>query len=338
LHKDYPSQPVIKLLQATNKKLYITDRYWKDNALGAGWSWDDYNSDYMAERSALPVYGNVVKWIQERDTAQKSSNGEFNNPISIYSLPEVNWRVRFNPESNSQGFYVRRNQGENVFFITEGKEIKKEQDVPFVTNGIQSALELMADTVGKDIAIDNQRKINPTSFKLIKSQPLDSFLRPMMQRSDNFFAEQSLLMVSQQLLQSMSIARLIDTLFKSELKGLPQKPRWVDGSGLSRYNLFTPEDFIWLLTKMKDEFGIERLKRILPTGGTGTLGNFFKNESGFIFAKTGTLSGHVALSGFLFTRKNQLLIFSVLVNNHNGSAVAIRRQTEAFLQSIRDHY
>jgi D-alanyl-D-alanine carboxypeptidase/D-alanyl-D-alanine-endopeptidase (penicillin-binding protein 4) len=147
-----------------------------------------------------------------------------------------------------------------------------------------------------------------------------------------------LLMVSQQLLQTMSTSRVIDTLLKSDLRDIPQKPRWVDGSGLSRYNLFTPEDFIWLLNKMKDEFGMERLKRILPTGGTGTLANYFKNETGLIFGKTGTLSGQIALSGILYTKNNRILLFSILVNNHNGSVTTIRRQTEAFLRSVREHY
>lgn len=133
----------------------------------------------------------------------------------------------------------------------------------------------------------------------------------------------------------MDEQKLIDSLLKSDLAGFPQKPRWVDGSGLSRYNLFTPQDFVWLLQKMKDEFGLERLKTILPTGNTGTLRNYYKEETGFIFAKTGSLTGHIALSGFLITSKNKLLIFSILVNNHNTSATAVRRAVEQFLQQIR---
>ena len=338
LHKDFLNQPVIKFLQATTKKIYITDAIWKDNALGFGWSWDDYNSNYMAERSALPVYGNVMRWTQERDTTQTNTNAEFENSAVIFSIPEVNWKVRFNPENNSGVFYVRRNRDKNEFLISEGKELKKEQDVPFITNGLASAIELMADTIGKEIHILNQQRPLTVAVKRIRTQPLDSLLRPMMHRSDNFFAEQALLMASVQLLRYMDVGKLIDTLLKTDLKGLPQKPRWVDGSGLSRYNLFTPDDFIWVLNAMKNEFGDDRLKRILPTGGTGTLSNFFTTETGFIYAKTGTLSNHVALSGLITTKKNKLLIFSLLVSNHNASAVTIRRQTEAFLRAVRERY
>jgi D-alanyl-D-alanine carboxypeptidase/D-alanyl-D-alanine-endopeptidase (penicillin-binding protein 4) len=46
----------------------------------------------------------------------------------------------------------------------------------------------------------------------------------------------------------------------------------------------------------------------------------------------------LALSGFLYTKKNKMLIFSVLVNNHNGNATAIRRKVESFLVNIRNRY
>jgi D-alanyl-D-alanine carboxypeptidase/D-alanyl-D-alanine-endopeptidase (penicillin-binding protein 4) len=160
----------------------------------------------------------------------------------------------------------------------------------------------------------------------------------MMHRSDNFFAEQSLLMVSNELLGVMNDSKIIDTLLKTDFKDLPQKPRWVDGSGLSRYNLFSPQDFVFILNKMKTDFGIDRIKNILPTGNEGTLGSRFVTDSNYIFAKTGTLSGVVALTGFLYTKKNKLLIFSVLVNNHNASAAGVRNAVEKFIHGIREKY
>ena len=159
-----------------------------------------------------------------------------------------------------------------------------------------------------------------------------------MHRSDNFFAEQSLLMVSNELLGVMNDAKIIDTLLKTDFKDLPQKPRWVDGSGLSRYNLFTPQDFVFILNKMKNDFGMQRIKTILATGNEGTLEGRFVADSNFIFAKTGTLSGVVSLSGFLYTKKNKLLIFSCLVNNQNSSAGAVRKAVEKFIEGIRNNY
>lgn len=338
LHPDFKRQPVIDLLQRTKKPLYITDKNWQSTALGNGWSWGDYNEYYMTERSPLPVYGNVIRWVQENNSDKPVTDNIFDRSPSIYSDPEVNWKVRFNTDTSKKYFYVQRSRDENVFLISQGQEKKKEQLVPFVTNGLQSALELLPDTIGKQVLpIQFPRKFD-LSLRAIHSQPTDSLLRPMMYNSDNFFAEQTLLMVSNQVLRMINDRKIIDTLLKSDLRDLPQPPRWADGSGLSRYNLFTPQSFVGILHKMQQEFGMDRLKHILPTGGKGTLGNFYKQDSGYIYAKTGTLSGVVALSGFLYTKANKLLIFSVLVNNHAGSAVAIRRQVEAFLTGIRKKY
>jgi serine-type D-Ala-D-Ala carboxypeptidase/endopeptidase (penicillin-binding protein 4) len=339
LHTDFKKNPVIDFLQKTKKPVYIIDTNWRETALGSGWVWNDYNDNYMAERSALPVYGNTIHWVQEIAEGVSNEAQEDQTP-SIYSIPEINWKVRFNAGIARKAFFVQRNRDENVFMITEGREKKKEQDVPFVTHGIQSALELLPDTIGKQITYlpEPKKQKQPVKLSTIFSQPVDSLLRPMMYRSDNFYAEQSLLMVSQVKLGEMNDGKLIDTLLKTDLHDLPQKPRWADGSGLSRYNLFTPNDFVALLQKMQKEFGMKRLQVILPTGGKGTLSNLYKQDSNYIFAKTGTLSGVVALSGYLYTKKNKLLIFSVLINNHTGSAGTIRRSVETFLTGIRNWY
>lgn len=332
LHPDYKQNPVVDFLKNQNKTLVISNKNWKAEALGYGWAWDDYLGAYMAERSSLPVYGNIIKWIQQRSVENKETGND--TSMAVFTDPEINWDATF-ATTKSPGFDVTRPRTENVYTIHEGKEMKKEIDVPFVTKGMQSALELLKDTVHQHIAEFNFPFSRSAHSQVIYSQPSDSMFRPMMHRSDNFFAEQTLMMVSNQLLGYMDEQKLIDTLLKTDLNGFPQKPKWVDGSGLSRYNLFTPDDFVWLLNKMKDEFGLERLKVILPTGNQGTLRNYYKDEAGLLFAKTGTLSGHVALSGFLITAKGRLLIFSVLVNNHYTSAIAVRRAVEQFLQKIR---
>jgi D-alanyl-D-alanine carboxypeptidase/D-alanyl-D-alanine-endopeptidase (penicillin-binding protein 4) len=160
----------------------------------------------------------------------------------------------------------------------------------------------------------------------------------MMHRSDNFFAEQTLLMASNEHLGYMSDEKIIDTILNFDLKDVPQRPRWVDGSGLSRYNLFTPQSFVYILNKIKNEFGWERIKNILPTGGTGTLSSYYKNDSGYIYAKTGTLSNNCALSGYLITKKGKILIFSVLANNYITNSVPVKKAVEQFLLAIRENY
>jgi D-alanyl-D-alanine carboxypeptidase/D-alanyl-D-alanine-endopeptidase (penicillin-binding protein 4) len=89
---------------------------------------------------------------------------------------------------------------------------------------------------------------------------------------------------------------------------------------------------------MRNDFTFERLKVILPTGGEGTINNYYKTISGNIYAKTGTLSNNCALSGYLITSKGKLLIFSVLANNYITGATPVRRAVEQFLEGIQKKY
>lgn len=240
-------------------------------------------------------------------------------------------------------FYAKRDLENNNIKLLPAVSDFSTQEIPFHTRNILTAKEIL----NKDFAIDIQQvRIEDLNIKLfpseeihvIHSQPTDSLFKPMMHRSDNFFAEQTLLMTSNERLGYMKDAAIIDTLLATDLKDMPQRPKWVDGSGLSRYNLFTPQSFIYILNKMSNEFGLTRLKTILPTGGEGTLKSWYKKDSSFIFAKTGTLSNNCALSGFLITNSGKLLIFSILANHYQTGATPIRQATERFLTGLRKKY
>ena len=336
LHPDFKDQPVFDFLKQTTLPLAIDASNWKSEPLGAGWSWDDYNDDYAPERSALPIYANLIKWIQVKDATSPPSPGSTSDNTFIYSEPEVNWKVNFSNDNEKKTFAVKRAVSENEYTIRQGQEPFRAIEVPFVTHGVLSALELLKDTLHKTIVPTRQTANN--GYTLIASIRSDSLYRKMMGRSDNFFAEQILLMSANERWRVLDEQKTIDSALHGELKGFPQPPNWVDGSGLSHYNLFTPFDMVWILDRMQKEFGMNRVKSLFATGGTGTLRNYFRQDSGYVYAKTGTLAGVVALSGYMYTRKNRLLIFSVLVNNHQSPGGLIRRKVETFLRKIRDEY
>ena len=75
----------------------------------------------------------------------------------------------------------------------------------------------------------------------------------MMQKSDNFLAEQLLIMASSTFSEELDPNETIQYVLNTYLPDLKHKPKWVDGSGLSRYNLFTPRSMVKLLQKIKAE-------------------------------------------------------------------------------------
>jgi len=325
LHRDFYVHPAFNFLKKSNKKLAFVLPKWEAEVYGNGWAWNDYNDAYMAERSEMPIYGNVVEYSLQ----QGNKKYELKEDINFF-------RHALNPyvDPITPDIRIRRRRVDNTFDVFYNKGSFTKIQIPFRTFENQRLLE---DTL-KKAWLDNVYPPTDSRYKSIYSLPTDTLLRIMMHRSDNFFAEQVLLMLSNEKLGVMNDEKIIDTLLKTDFKDLPQKPRWADGSGLSRYNLFTPQDFVFILNKMNNEFGMDRIKVIFPTGGEGTLSNYYKADSNFFFAKTGTLSAVVALSGYLFTKKNKLLIFSVLVNNHQASATTVRRNVEKFLQEIRSKY
>lgn len=331
LHPDFQEQPVKDFLEKESRPLYIDLHNWQSEAWGSGWSWNDYSDYYMAERSPLPVYGNVIRWKQERSGTPNPDITDFDQSVFIYSIPDIDWPVRFDPSPDRNVFDVSRKLTANEFYIRQGKDSSATRDIPYRTEGMKAGAELLAAELEKPVGVGPENYNG--DYQTIMSRPLDSVLRPMMHRSDNFFAEQMLLMVSEKMLGKMDDRAVIDTLKKSDLAFLPGNISWADGSGLSRYNLFSPDDFVQLLQKMKSEFGEERLQVIFPHNGTGTLRSY-KLSAGKLYAKTGTLSGVVALSGYLETSKGKELVFSLLINNHRSSPAAIRLRIMKFLEAI----
>ncbi len=322
LHPDFTTHPLLDVLRASKKKIVVNTAKWNEIVLGAGWSWDDYSDDYMIERSAFPLHGNFV-------TFSIQGSQLIAQPV----LPDNN--IVRNVSTLQDSFSIKRDRTANTFYVSPGRS--KKADVPFVVNGVSTAVDVLRNSYQLNIS-STSAPINGNAGRVIYSQPVDSLLRNMMYRSDNFYADQTLLMVANKRLGVMNQEAIVDTLLHTDLKDLPQPPQWVDGSGLSRFTLVSPEDFVVLLKKMHSEVDWKRITAILPTGGSGTLGTYYKNLSGKIYAKTGTLSNNIALSGYLITQKNKLLIFSVLVNNHMGSARAIRKDVEAFLTGIAEKY
>ena len=324
MHPEFKYQPVVDIIKNTNKQVVIVgnnqDQF---EIFGSGWSWADYAEDYQPERSRMPIYGNVVHFYQSNKKLEAIKPFYFfKDIVDLGKVEEKNWS---------------RSRTGNRFFTTNENNKSKYFQVPFSQEDMPmvKALELLNDTLGKKISFQKQSTLPVTSYKIVKTVATDSLLKIMMLRSDNFYADQIVLMASEQLFGKMDDAALLDSTKKLFFADLPQKMRWADGSGLSRYNLNTPENYIAILQQMQAKFGEARVKNIFEKGGEGTISAYYKNFPGTMYAKTGTLGGQVALSGFIYTPKQQKLYFSVLVANHmSPSSTQVRRAVETYLTKV----
>lgn len=330
LHLDFLHQPVDDFLSKNTKPIVFCTSTNLAEKYGHGWSWDDYNDYYMAQRNAFPMFGNLLHIEASREENDSYTTAEV-SPL----LKDLNIAYSYDGEKVEAS--IKRLQSDNSFqviFSKKGSDIRA--NIPFETNGITTTVSFLENRY--HISTTTKEENLKINWLNIYSQRLDSVLKKMLYNSDNFYAEQLLLMASNKKLGFFSDKEMIEYVVKTDLQEMSQHPKWVDGSGLSRYNLFSPNNFIFILNKLIKEYGFTRLCSILPTGGEGTLKNYFISDSAFVFAKTGTLSSVVALSGIIITKKNKKLLFSVLVNNSIGSYMSVRKAVEKFVKSIRENY
>jgi serine-type D-Ala-D-Ala carboxypeptidase/endopeptidase (penicillin-binding protein 4) len=323
LYKEvYDNHRVFSFLKSTSRSLYFSDHNFQTTNFGPGWAWDDYNDYYSAERSPFPVYGNLLS-LRAYGKRAEIQPPYFKNYLKIEGKEEKAKVIR-RLESNEFVFHPNFSQ----------KEFKA--DVPFKAAGELTAT-LLTDTLKKMVRL--VAKPLSKSALTLYSAPVDTLYKVMMQESDNFIAEQLLLICSHTLSDTLQPEIAIRYMMKNLLNDLKDEPRWVDGSGLSRYNLFTPRSVVQLWDKIYQRLPRERLFALLATGGkSGTIKNWYYGKEPYIFGKTGSLSNNHCLSGYLVTKKGKTLIFAFMNNNFTTAVNDIRRNMENILRSIYESY
>lgn len=213
------------------------------------------------------------------------------------------------------------------------------QETPWKTSA-ELTLDLLQDTLKKPVCPINMPL--SASAKTIYNTSARVVYKRMLQPSDNFIAEQLLLTCSSVKFNSLNTDSVISYSKIHFLNDLPDEPQWVDGSGLSRLNLFTPRSIIALLQKIKEQVNNDSLLySMLPAGGaTGTLRNAYKTDNGqvFVWAKTGSLSNNYNQSGYLVTRKGKRLAFSFMNNNFTRPVKEIRDEMVRIMTYIHEEF
>lgn len=316
-----PSQRSFDFLKAQPGRLFISTGNFQTTAFGSGWAWDDYNDYYSAERSGFPIYGN---------TMFVSAIGQQVRVVPPYFQQFVSYTREGSPTE------IVRNVDSNILTVSLPITRRLKKDVPMRTNPDLVA-RLLSDTLRRPVRVLD-RAPHPNA-KVFYSERADSLYKVMMQESDNFLAEQLLLVCAGVISDTLKPEIAIEHMKQRYFADFPDPVLWVDGSGLSRYNLFTPRTIVALWRKIYDDVPGERLFPLLAIGGkAGTIKNYFKGTSPYIFGKTGSLSNNHCLSGYLVTRSGKTLIFSFMNSNFTVSTAEVRRNMQRILNLIYEKY
>lgn len=328
LHSTLKSTKVYDFLKRSPQKIFYSNANFTNNFYGSGWPYGDYNTYYQAEIAGLPLEDNVA--VITADAQGKLQI----KPAYLQMYLQLD--TSFHPEN----YTVKRALFENKFMYPAGPvPANFRQEIPWKTSP-ELTLALLQDTLKKPIGLIDMKL--PASAKTLYSIAADSVYKQMLWPSDNFVAEQLLLVCASTLPGGiLNTQTTISFSQKNFLNDLPD-PQWADGSGLSRYNLFTPKTIVVLLQKIAKKVGNEqKLHSLLPTGGvSGTLKNTYKTDNGvpFVWGKTGSLSNNYNQSGYLITRKGKRLIFSYLNNNFTRPTAEIRGEMVRVITAIHNRF
>lgn len=242
-------------------------------------------------------------------------------------------------------FYVSPYSSKMVYadqFEGEWVTTKVAEPPAFLANKLREGLiKSKIAIVGKVTPKIVDREPEPREIlSIYKSPSLAEIVNYTNQRSDNGYAEA--------ILKSNGFMKLGDQTTESgrvvvtdhlkatnfDITGL----NYMDGSGLSKAHTVTPISQVKFLTAlMKSPYYKEYFESLPIAGQSGTLKHMFLvNSNGQIFAKTGTLNHVKCLAGYIKTRSNRTLAFSLLINNYAGSAAQVKDRMEQLLDPTLD--
>lgn len=332
LHPYFSSQRAYRFLENHPQKLCYSTGEFADKPFGPGWSWDDYNYYYSPDRAAFPIYGNVVRFHISKITGFQLEMDSVRHRISPPYFSHM--IVREKPASGVEDQIVRSVDSNRFRFYPESDTSSETIDTPFKYSPALM-VKMLSDTLHKPVSMVHIPLDHSAST--LYSIPADSMYKRMLRVSDNFLAEQLLIMCSSTIGDTLSTHDVIAYVEKNYLGDLPDKPVWVDGSGLSRFNLETPANMVMILKKLSDMEPRDKLYDFLPTGGvSGTLKDYYKANKPYIHGKTGTLNNNHNLSGFLITKSGKTLIFSLMVNHYVTSTQTVRMEMQNLLWNIHN--
>jgi len=197
----------------------------------------------------------------------------------------------------------------------------------------------------------------PTTFRRLKKKgysllfrgtPVDTILSPPLSQiiaqtnihSINLFAEHSALSAGLALGSIPETTVAMDSIISFWFtKGMDTEGmRLTDGSGLSQYDVITPRQMVFLLTYMKNQSQwFNTYYQSFAVGGeSGTLEDMFFNSvaRGNIHAKSGTIDGVKAYSGYVTSKSGRQIAFSIMVNHFSDSSREAKAKLEYLMTAL----
>ncbi|OKH43668.1 D-alanyl-D-alanine carboxypeptidase/D-alanyl-D-alanine-endopeptidase [Calothrix sp. HK-06] len=329
-------------------KLIADDSYVQGDVVVPSWQWEDIQSDYGAPVGSFMVNENAftirlapqavgrplqINWADPNEArvwrllnlSVTAANNQATDLSVTRDLSGNVLKIQGQLAANASPFAVTLPVIDpNYFFLRRFRTALASEGISLG----ETAVEALGATATEVAAIQS-----PTLGELVAKTNVDS---------NNLYAESLLnaLAVRQTRKPGQSTSALGLEVLKTTLTQLRVNPTSyfiVDGSGLSRKNLISPEALVQVLQGMAKAPTASIFRASLPIAGrTGTLKNRFRGTpaEGIVVAKTGTVGGVVSLSGYITTPNYEPLVFSVIVNQTEQPARVLRQAVDEMVVTM----
>lgn len=313
---------------------------------GLGWSWNNLPFYFGAPVSALTVNGNAAGLRVSPGAAEGS-------PVSAAWAPGDDvLRLRVDALTSAAGsenlLSVLRWPGSDEVQITGSLPAGTAARTYFLSvpdPALTAAERLVRLLRARGVKVEGSAKVRSRSDVMADSELARLKAPPLLQTviytardSDNLSAELLLRHVARAAGGETADDGLDAVHTMLDEAGIDRNGiELFDGSGLSPYNRITPEATVRFLTWTTTQSWGEAFRATLPIGGrAGSLARRFKGTplEGRIFAKTGTVQGVNALSGFLIAASEEMLVFSLISNDRASDAAPATPAMDALLLEI----
>ncbi len=308
--------------------------YFEPTVVHPSWEAYDLNWWYAAPVSGLGFNDNAID-------IKYSAGPDVDTPPTISFSPDfgdvsISNRARTSPRGSRKTIEFYRTLGTMSIWaegaMPMGRSERTEYfalpdpnlftDQAFRSALIAEGIAIAGPTLSTTDSLKYRHTRSSAALAEVESRPFRDWIFPILNTSQNWFAEMTLKQLGKQFgsAGSWSEGLEVEKRFLIDSVGIDSTQfSFSDGSGLASNNVVTPLALAKLLGYMKNHPNFEVFAAALPQSGSrGSLRSRFLGTplEGRVMAKTGSISKVNSLSGYVDRRNGQQLIFSVIANHH----------------------
>ncbi|MEG4839344.1 D-alanyl-D-alanine carboxypeptidase/D-alanyl-D-alanine-endopeptidase [Microcoleus sp. B9-D4] len=321
------------------------DSYFQGSAVNPNWEWEDAQAGYGAPINSLIFNQNAIDLLLSPQALGQPLKVTF-----VEAKLANQWQLQNNTvtvaQNESEFIEVGREFDRPIIRVSGQLKVGGEPESAYVAvvnpannflQYFQQALATEGIPVKQSLVASASRNLNQ-ELATVESPAMAELVRETNRESNNLYAE-VLLRLLGKVTDKMPVPQ--EDTGESGLKELktvltqlgvnPNSYILADGSGLSRHNLISPEALVQTLRFMANSPAASIYRQSLPIAGeSGTLKNRFNITPNRVIlqAKTGTMSGVSALSGYIEVPNYEPLVFSIIVNQSDLSTAKMRSATD----------